>query len=271
MSKGYLLFAQDTDQVCYSRLATACALSIKITQPAEYAKVSVVTNNPAYFDPDLFDQIIPSNTLVGMDARSRAYDLSPYEQTVLLDSDMLFLKPVDHYWPILETLDLFVASNPQTYQQKPIVGRYYRTIFDTYKLPDVYSAWTYFKKSVTAAEFFEQVKLMTDNPTEFINVLMPESYLTTLPTDEAFALALAILELEDHAVFPEWGFPQITHMKSMVQGWSNPPSDWNDRLRFTLDNQGQVKLGVCSQTDILHYVKKDIITDDMIRTLRAAI
>ena len=271
MNKGYLLFAQDTDQVCYSKLATACALSIKLTQPAEYAKVSVVTNNPDYFDQDLFDQIITSDTLIGMDARSRAYDLTPYEQTVLLDSDMLFLKPVDHYWSILETLDLFLASNPQTYQQKPIVGRYYRTVFDTYKLPDIYSAWTYFKKSATAARFFEQVKLMTDNPVAFIDVLMPESYLTTLPTDEAFALALAILELEDHAVFPEWGFPQITHMKSMVQGWTNPPSDWNDRLRFTLDQQGQIKLGVWNQTDILHYVKKDIITDDVLRTLRAAI
>ena len=60
-------------------------------------------------------------------------------------------------------------------------------------------------------------------------------------------------------------------MKSMVQGWTIPPSDWNDRLRFTINNSGQVKLGVWAQTDILHYVKKDIITDDVLRTLRAAI
>jgi len=271
MTKGYLLFAQDSNEVNYSKLATACALSIKLTQTVEFNNVSVVTNNIGYFDADLFDHIIPSGALSGMDARSRAYDLSPYDQTVLLDSDMLFLKPMDYVWERMSALDLFVASAPQTHRGQLFHYGFYRKIFADNQWPDVYSAWTYFKKSDTAEEFFNTVKMLTDHAGEFISLGLTNTGLETLPTDEAFALALIILELENQAVFPNWGFPRITHMKPAVQGWKENVADWHEKLRFTIDSKGQVKLGVWEQAELLHYVKKELITDEVIQTLRAAI
>jgi hypothetical protein len=271
MSKGYLLFALDNQEVNYSKLAIACALTIKLTQPDEYNSVSVITNNTGYFDKDLFDHIIPAGFLSGMDARSRAYDHTPYDETVLLDSDMLFLKPMDHYWDIVKDMDLFISTSPQTHRGVPFQFGFYRNVFISNKLPDVYNAWTYFKKSETARQFFELVKLMTDNPREFINVMIPNSRLTSLPTDEAFALALIQLELEDKVTLPNIDFPRITHMKPAVQRWSNQVSDWQEKLRFTVDEQGQVKLGVWGQSELLHYVKKELITDDIIKTLRSAL
>jgi hypothetical protein len=269
MTKGYLLFALDNSQTSYSKLATACALSIKNTQPNGYDSVSVVTNNRGYFQSDgLFDHIISSGKLEGMDARAHAYDLSPYNETVLLDSDMLILQNIDHYWEILTNLDLFVSTSPQTYRRKLISYGYYRKIFFKYKLPDVYSAFTYFKKSDTAKRFFDLVKTMTDNPKLFIDSLIPDLGQDTLPTDEAFALALTILDLEHQATYPNWQFPRITHMKSMVQGWNQSISDWHEKLQFTVDQMGQVRLGVWNQVDILHYVKKEMITDSVISTLR---
>lgn len=271
MTRGYLLFAQDSARVNYSKLATACALSIKLTQPTEFNNVSVVTNNIGYFDAELFDHIIPSGALSGMDARSRAYDLSPYDETVLLDSDMLFLKPMDYIWTHMSNLDLFVASTPQTYKGRAFHYGFYRKIFQDNHWPDVYSAWTYFKKSNIAREFFDTVKMLTDNAEEFISMDLANTGLETLPTDEAFALALAILELEDHVVFPDWGFPRITHMKPAVQGWNENVIDWHEKLRFTIDSDGQAKLGVWEQAELLHYVKKELITDEVIQTLRAAL
>ena len=271
MTSGYLLFAQDNSNVSYSKLATACALSIKLTQPDGYNSVSVVTNNIGYFDTTLFDHVIPSGPLVGWAARSRAYDLSPYDQTVLLDSDMLFLKPMDYIWKHMSKLDLFVASTPQTHRGQLFCYGFYRKIFQSNYWPDVYSAWTYFKKSDTAKEFFDTVKMLTDNAKEFIDIGLANTGLETLPTDEAFALALAILELEDHAVFPDWGFPRITHMKPAVQEWKENIVDWHEKLRFTIDTSGRVRLGVWEQTELLHYVKKELITDDVIQTLRAAL
>jgi len=271
MSKGYLLFAIDTKDIAYSKLATACALSIKLTQPTEFNSIAVITNNTENVDQDLFDHVIPSGDLIGMDARSRAYDLSPYDKTVLLDSDMLILRPLDHYWDILKDQDLFIASSPQNHRGKQFHYGAYRKLFLDNKLPDVYNAWTYFKKSETASKFFNLVKLITDNPRDFTDATLIGNTLDIIPTDEAFALALIILELEDQAIFPEWDFPRITHMKSQVQGWRSNKSDWNEHLRFSIDNFGQVKLGVWAQTDILHYVKKELITDGIIDRLRGAL
>ena len=271
MTRGYLLFAQDTANVNYSKLATACALSIKLTQPDGYNSISVVTNNVGYFDVELFDHIIHSSKLSGMDARSRAYDLSPYNKTVLLDSDMLFLKPMNYCWDLVADQDLFIASTPQTHRGQSFHYGYYRRIFEHNQWPDVYSAWTYFKKSDTAKEFFDMVKLITDNPNEFIDIALKDTGLDNVPTDEAFAMALTILELEEQVVHPNWNFPRITHMKSQVQGWSEKVPDWHEKLRFTLDSSGQIQLGVWGQAELLHYVKKELITDSVIQTLRDAL
>lgn len=269
MSRGYLLFALDNNETSYCKLATACALSIKNTQSNGYDSVSVVTNNRGYFAFDnLFDNIISSGSLSGMDARAHAYDLSPYDETIFLDSDMLILQNIDHYWDMFADIDLFITTAPQTYRRKRFSYGYYRNLFDKYKLPDIYNAFTYFKKSDTASRFFDLVKTMTNSPKEFLDVLMPNCGLETIPTDEAFALALSILELENTATYPHWGFPRITHMKSLVQGWKTNVADWHEKLQFAVDQNGQVRLGVWNQVDILHYVKKELITDSVIQTLR---
>lgn len=269
MTKGYLLFAVDTKKVKYSQLAYACALTIKLTQPNGFNSVSVVTDDIDNFDncKNVFDQIIKYSGPTGMDVRSRAYDYTPYDETVILDSDMLFLTPAEHYWEMLNNIDLYVTSAPQTYNGQPFHYGPYRQLFLNNQLLDVYSAWTYFKKSNLAEEFFDLVKTITDNPAPFIAEFLPSSQLTTIPTDEAFALALQLLDIN----MPLWDFPRITHMKPLTQGWPMHVDNWNDRLRFSMDKTGQVKLGVWQQTDLLHYVNKNLITPQIIKTLEEAL
>jgi hypothetical protein len=273
--KGYLLFALNADadgQREYTKLAYACALSIKLTQPDGYNSVSVVTNDVLAFKnyKSVFDNIIEYNGPEGMDARSRAYDYTPYEETVLLDADMLFLQPMNHYWDMMGQRELFITTTPQNYRRDVFVYGHYRQLMQKNKWPDVYNAWTYFKKpSKSTGEFFELVKTMTDNPKQFINMFMPDTMNKTIPTDEAFALALCILDMYEQSC-PAWDFPRITHMKPGVQLWKEGVADWTDKLRFSLAEDGQVKLGVWQQTDLLHYVKKALITDDVIKTLEKA-
>ena len=59
MSKGFLLFAQNTDSIDYVKQAYALALSIKISQNS-INNVSLVTNSkvPKKYR-DIFDKIIP--------------------------------------------------------------------------------------------------------------------------------------------------------------------------------------------------------------------
>jgi hypothetical protein len=267
MTRGYLIFAVEHIKSNYVTLAYACALSIKLTQPIGYNNVTVVTNRPESFTGHkVFDNIIEYQGPEGMDARSRAYDYSPYDETVLLDSDMLFLKPMDHYWNMMNNRDLFISSAPQTYKGKRFHYGYYRRVMERNKWPDIYTAWTYFKKSNVAQEFFDLAKTITDNPTPYINMFLSDTLYKNIPTDEAFALALCMLDLCELAV-PPWPFPRITHMKPAVQNWSESIPDWTDKLRFSITKNIEIKLGVWSQSDLLHYVKKDIISSDVITLL----
>jgi hypothetical protein len=276
MTQGYLLFAINMDQDGareYSKLAYACALSIKGTQPAGFNSVSVVTNDPAAFAgyQPVFDHIIDYTGPLGMAARSRAYDFTPYSETVFLDADMLFLRPMDHYWDIMGQQDLFITTAPQTHRGRRFRYGYYREIMQKNQWVDVYSAWTYFKKpNALAGEFFELVKTMTDDPQPFINLFMNGSLYKSIPTDEAFALSLRILDIEDQ-VCPDWDFPRITHMKPAVQGWRESIADWTDKLQFSMHSHDKIKLGVWQQSELLHYVKKELITDAVIQQLEQAL
>jgi hypothetical protein len=268
MSKGYLLFAVDTDTIDYTRLAYACALSIKITQPEGYNTVALVTNNLSKVKSGVFDTVIEYTGPTGMDSRSRALDYTPYDETVLLDSDMIMLTDMSHYWDIVSDRDLFITTCAQTYRRQLVKYGYYREIFEKNKLADAYNAWTYFKKdSKTAIEFFDMVKLITDHPEPFIAQLEHPGMIKSLPTDEAFAIALRVLDIEDNAINSNWDFPRITHMKPMIQNWYEDSADWTDRLRLCITPTGETKLGVWQQTDLLHYVDKTIITDKIIKLL----
>lgn len=276
MSRGYLLFAINANidgHRQYTKLAYACALSIKLTQPDGYNNVSIVTNEKSALDnyQSVFDHVIDYHGPAGMDARSRAYDFSPYNETVLLDADMLFLTPMDHYWDIMCRQDLFIASSPQNYRGDSFKYGHYRQLLEKNKWPDVYNAWTYFKKSTLAEEFFDLVKIITDHPRQYVNMFMPDTAYKSIPTDEAFSLALCILDLAETACPRGLDFPKITHMKPAVQQWKEGVADWTDKLRFTLTTEGKIKLGVWQQADLLHYVKKALITDSVIETLEQAL
>ena len=271
MSKGYLLFAIDTPEVEYTKLAYACALSIKLTQPDGFNSVSVVTNCPDKINRSVFDNVVEYNGPLGMDSRSRALDYTPYNETVLLDSDMLFLRDISHYWELMSEKELFISSCAQTYKGDRIRYGYYRKLFEANNLLDVYNAWTYFKKdSDMTKDFFDMVKLITDHPKTFIDNLDQPITFDKLETDEAFALAIGILDIDNIATCPEWEFPSIIHMKGMVQGWNEPVADWTERLRFSLDTEGHAKLGVWQQTEILHYVDKGLITQSVMEILEKA-
>lgn len=274
MTRGYLLFANNTGAVDYVKLAYACAISIKHSQPLELNSVALVTKDLATVKelnyPWVFDHVIEYTGPLGMDARSRAYDYTPYDETVLLDADMLFLKPMNHYWHFLDNYHLYLNTHPQNYKGQAFKYGYYRAIFEKYKLPDVYSAWTYFKKDPQAEEFFELVKLLTNNPMVFINKFLPASGLTSIPTDEAFALAAQILDIEDQVTSNQRIAP-ITHMKPMVQGWKDYSEEWSDRLRFYFNSNQNVKLGVWQQSELLHYVEKHTINKTKLEVLEWSI
>ena len=272
MKFGYLLVVSEHETVNYLNLAYALAISIKNTQKPGYDQVALVIDNKEKIK-DLksswvFDHIIEWDQETFWDGRSWMDQLSPFDATVCLDADMLFMRDYSHWIDyFLENCELYVANKSYTYRGEVIYDPYYRKAFIKNNLPNLYSMYTFFKKdSVLVKEFFDLGREIIKNPIEFRNAFLSEYKPKIIGTDEAFALSAKILDIQDQISYP-LEFPKIVHMKGMIQNWPWPADLWSDHIGFYLNKNGQLKLGNYQQHDIVHYVEKDKINTEMINIL----
>ena len=160
-----------------------------------------------------------------------------------------------------------MANSAYTYRGQLVTNRSYIKCFDKNNLPNLYSMWTYFKKqSTTSKDFFDLGRYIIKNPIEFSNLFLSEYKPKILGTDEAFALSAKILGIEDDISY-SLEFPKIVHMKPMIQNWPWPADKWSDHVGLYIDKQGRIKIGNYQQYNIVHYVEKDKITDEIISIL----
>lgn len=272
MKFGYLLIVSEHDTIDYLKLAYGLALSIKNTQKPGFDQVALVIDNKEKL-ADLksnwvFDHVIEWDQETFWDGRSWMDELTPFDNTVCLDVDMLFTRDYSHWVEyFIENNELYVANKSYTYRGDEVIDQYYRKTFIRNNLPNLYSFYTFFKKdSVLAKEFFNLGRTIIKNPIEFSNIFLSELKPKVVGTDEAFALAAKILDIQDDIAYP-LEFPRVVHMKPMIQNWPWPADCWSDHIGFYLNRKGQLKIGNYQQYDIVHYVEKDKINDEMISIL----
>lgn len=269
MNFGYLIVAAKNKEVDYNKLAYSLALSIKNTQKHGFNDVCLVTDDVEsikdFKSPWVFDKIVGWKEEKGWDGRSFMDQLSPFDYTVCLDADMLFTRDVSHWVEyFIENVDLYVPAQSYTYRGEKVTGDYYRKAFVKNDLPNLYSFFTFFKKdSQIAKDFFTLGRYIIKHPKEFSNTFFPDFKPKIVGTDEAFALAAKILDISDQISFP-LEFPKVVHMKPMVQNWPWPADTWSDHVGFYFNKDNKIKIGNHLQSDILHYVEKDKITDEII-------
>ena len=161
MNFGYLIVVAKHDEIDYTQLAYALALTIKNTQKPGYDQVAVVTDDPKRISKLnsswVFDHVIEWNRETFWDGRSWMDQLSPFEYTVCLDADMLFMRDYSHWIDyFIKNSELYIANKSYTYRGEIVEDEYYRRAFIRNKLPNFYSFYTFFKKdSEKAKEFFE--------------------------------------------------------------------------------------------------------------------
>jgi hypothetical protein len=272
MKFGYLLVVAENEFVDYLQLAYALAISIKNTQKSGFDQVALVINDKQKLK-DLnsswvFDHVIEWNQETFWDGRSWMDHLTPFEYTVCLDVDMLFMRDYSHWVEyFIENSELYVANKSYTYRGEIAVDHYYRKTFIKNDLPNLYSMYTFFKKdSEVVKEFFDLGRYIIKNPIEFSNIFLSDHKPRVVGTDESFALAAKILDITDDIAYP-LEFPRVVHMKPMIQNWPWPADCWSDHVGFYLNQKGELKIGNYQQYDIVHYVEKDKINKEMINIL----
>jgi hypothetical protein len=269
MTFGYLIVVAKNNEVDYTKLAYSLALSIKNTQKPGFNNVALVTDDVAALSELksawVFDQVIEWNKEHGWDGRSWMDQLSPWDNTICLDADMLFTRDVSHWAEyFIDNAELYVANNAYTYRNELVKDDFYRVAFTKNNLPNLYSFYTFFKKdSSIAQEFFTLGRYIIKNPTEFKNVFCPDFKPKVVGTDESFALAAKILDITHIIAYP-LTFPKVVHMKPMIQNWPWPADTWTNHVGFYFNVDNELKIGNFKQTSIVHYVEKQLITDEII-------
>ena len=271
-NKGYLIIASGKD---YVRQACMCAMSIKHTQ--EINNISIVTNDkvPKKYQ-SLFDKIIDIPWIVDGDdtyylteQRWKAFHVTPYEETVLLDTDMIFLNDVSRWWKILNDFDLFLTTKVFTYRNQPVTSDFYRKAFIENKLPNYYCGFHYFKQNDIALKYYKDLEKICHNHTDyykkFVSKAKPQ---TTNTKGETFILSSMDI---NHSIATLYGhFEQLshdaihfTHMKSKVQNADTIGLNWTDSIPFYMTDDLELKVGNFLQQGIFHYTEnkfcKDII------------
>lgn len=274
MTKGFVVLAQNTDTIDYVRQAYALALSIKLTQKT-VSNISIITNDPVSDNyKQVFDQVIDipwgdasEGSRFKVENRWKIYHASPYEQTIVLDTDMLVLDDLSSFWNTFENYDVYYTSKVYDYRSKLVTSDYYRKAFTANNLPSIYSGLHFFKKSEFAQEFYSWVELITNNWEMFYGHFVSEYYPDRASMDITAALAARIMDAEYKITNYKHDPVTFTHMKSRIQSWSEPTDSWMQSVAVYFDKDCNLKIGNFQQQGVFHYTEKDFLTDKMIEKL----
>jgi len=231
--RGYIIPAiGDTYVACADRLKA----SILNFHPA--ANITIITKN-----------MLPHGDQGGWTNDWQMFQVSPYRQTIKLEADMLATSPIDHWWTLFENRDVVISQGARTYYDQPAKSRYYRKVFDSNHLPDVYNAITYWRLSSTAKDFFDLVRAIFENWDEYKKLLkFSEDHAST---DVVYAMAAKIMGVE-HVTLPLGLGPTIVHMKQHINGLKT--ENWPQELIWEFT---PLRINTVAQHGMFHYHIKD--------------
>lgn len=280
MSKGYLVIAQNNDSVDYIKQAYALALSIKNTQ-SEVNKFAIAVEPGAKIliprqYREVFDHIVEipwTDHAQGQDWKIqnkwKYYYMTPFDETVILDTDMIFTSDVSFWWDYFAEREAWFTTNVKTYRGTDVTSDYYRKTFTSNSLPNIYTAFAYFKKTERVAEMFQLVELIFQNWEKFFFEFLDNTKPDWLSGDVAYALAIKLLGLENEFTQPLKNIPTFVHMKSQLQDHNNsiPSEEWTKHIPTYFKTNGDLKIGNFKQFYPVHYHDKAWLTDVVIQRL----
>lgn len=214
MSKGILFFASNNDNVNYLKIALANAYLCK--KNLGDVPITVVTSTKSLdWNHDLiddinsvFDKIIIDDKTTGEENirkysdtqyysvpdkfingnRNSSYELSPYDETLLLDVDFLMLdSSMNNIWGSVE--DFMINDQAIGLDHEPLNGEEYRLNQTGIKM--VWATAIYFKKSEHAKMVFDLVSVIKERWDYFKLLYGFGGYLYR--NDFSFSIALHIL------------------------------------------------------------------------------
>lgn len=199
MTTGALIFAFDTEHTRYLDMAAWCAERAKFWLDIP---VAVVTNNPAAEQESVFDRVIYTDS---PDTNSRwfgdlkqhvtwhngnrvdAYNLSPWDQTLVLDAD--FVVNSEQLRHVLNSPQDFMCFRSAYNLARP--EEEFLNTFGNYQYPMYWATVMMFRRSNTAQYIFDCMQMIRKNWTHYRDLYHISQ--TTYRNDYALSIALGIV------------------------------------------------------------------------------
>lgn len=243
-SKGVMLFATNTDTVDYVAIAHRAERLINhyLDLPVTVVESLQNTKNKRYnIDSGLFESW-------NNKGRGTAYELSPYDQTLLIDSDYLIFD--NNLLKILDTLQDYTIAK----QNKFIDGSQPR-LMGKYSLPTLWATVIAFNKTARSQALFDLVKRIERNYPYYWRLYNVDA--TNFRNDFAFTIADNILNgyTQDKKNYLPW--PIVT-VNRPIQRLSL------EKNKFFLETNDQ---GYVLPKQSLHVMSKEYLLGDELAAL----
>ncbi len=268
--QGYVTFAHNTPEVNYLELAYLQCLNIKCTQQINSYAVIVDQKTLESVEQrhrDVFDYIIPvdhdynrpeDNYYFGNE--HQVFKLTPFKETVKLESDLLFTRSIDHWWTAFRLKNVCLSTGARTFLGINFTIRKYRELFDANELPDVYNGLMYFRYSQEAAVFFDTARYILFN-WQYVRTGLKNCLEEYPSTDVLYGLT-ALMVGKEMCTMPSLDFLNFVHMKSAGNGWSDN-RNWLETVMHEQDGD-IVRINNINQYHPVHYHDKQFATRELI-------
>ncbi len=218
-NRGIIIIA--TGHSYYGRMAYNLALSIKANEPD--AQICLVYNSDAIShltqsQCDIFDASVHAQEMIiGTGAKLNAFDYSPFDETLLLDADMIWLpdrKPSQLFDYFTDTEFTCIAEGTS---EKPS-GYYYfwadmdeiRKVYGVQVMYQFRSEVMYFKKTPKIKKLFKDAQKIYAQP----KLKTMKQHAGAVPDELALNIAASKNDIHPHAIgwAPSYWF-QLNEMK----------------------------------------------------------
>ena len=235
-SRGVLLFAYNTDSVDYVKIAERAS---RLIEHNLKLPVTIITDMQS---PQTNERVGYKNGSQWFNGdRYRAYELSPYDETLLLDSDYLIFD--NSLIKILDTVDDYkIMSNNQspTHSQDGDMG--------VLSLAFVWATAVVFKKTQKAKQLFDLVGRIQRNYEYYVKLYHLRE--NNFRNDYAFAIADNILSGYHASPGIPWPMLTIDHAVKKIETQNNKLIVREDSKAYIITKQN------------LHIMDKDYLLGD---------
>lgn len=243
MSRGVLLFAFNNPKFNYYEMAVATA---KRANHFLGLPVTIVTDESSI--PETIDYAFDNVVIVSADksnvrdyniwinkGRYQAYDLSPYDETILLDTDYMINSDT-----LLKTFDIyddFCCHDTTSFLMHPGVPQ---EVLSAYSFKTLWATVVTFRKTERAKQIFECLKMVQDNYDHYANI---HSFVGGVFRND-YALTLALRIANGHTDNKQDIIPwNLTHVGKNTSVYRNSDDPLNTEFTVMYDNwqRGKIK------------------------------